>query len=330
MPSYFKKVLLLFTFTLFFTEILSAQLTIYSGRNRALVEPIVTRFEQETGINVRIRYGGTTQLAVAIIEEGRRSPADLFWSQDAGALGALQNAAMLRSLPDEIIAKTPPQLRNSESTWIATSGRARVLAYQHNKISEAELPSSVFDLTDARFRGRVGWSPANASFQSFVTAMRSVKGDDATRLWLREMVQNGAVAYNNNNSILQAIEAGEVDFGLTNHYYIDRATASNPDYPISSHYFEEGDPGNLLNIAGVGIVQSSRNQENALRFVEFLLNESSQQFFMNDVFEFASTTGLGDSDRMLEFVLSISPEINLDNLRDLDGTLRLLRQVGLL
>lgn len=333
MTAAIRKAIIFFAFLgcfLFIAESVFAQLTVYSGRNRALIEPLVDRFQAETGITVRVRYGGTTQLAVAILEEGRRSPADVFWSQDAGALGALHNGNMLRVLPDSITQALPPQFRNSARTWVSTSARARILAYDANRISADELPSSVYELTDPKWRGKVGWAPTNASFQSFVTAMRALDGEEKTRQWLLDMRRNGAIAYNNNNSILQAIEAGEVLVGLTNHYYVDRAMATNPGYPIRFAFFETGDTGNLINVAGLGIVAPSRRVEQATRFIHFMMQEEAQQFFRDATFEYPVTTGLEQGYRMIEDVLELAPDIDLDLLEDLDGTLRLLRQTGLL
>lgn len=160
--------------------------------------------------------------------------------------------------------------------------------------------------------------------------MRAIEGNERTRDWLTQMKANGAVAYNNNNSILQAIEAGEVQVGLTNHYYIDRAKSANPNYVISTHTFKGGDVGNLINVAGLAVLNSSSRQEQALKFVEFMLQDFAQQFFMNEVFEYPVKTGIGESDRMLERILEITPDINLDALRELDETLRMLRQTDLL
>ncbi|MEX0928664.1 MAG: extracellular solute-binding protein, partial [Balneolales bacterium] len=108
-------------------------LTIYSGRSKALVDPIIQKFEEETGITVRVRYGGTTQLAVALLEEGSRSPADLFWAQDAGALGAVNAENLFGDLPQNTLEIVPPQYRGQAGKWIATSGRARVLAYSTSR-----------------------------------------------------------------------------------------------------------------------------------------------------------------------------------------------------
>ena len=294
------------------------------------MEPLIQEFKAETGIDVRVRYGGTTQLAVAILEEGRRSPADIFWSQDAGALGAVHTEGMFVELPDEITGSIPEQFVNSAGSWVATSGRARVLAYNSDRVSADELPDSVLELTSPEFRGNVGWAPGNASFQSFVTAMRILEGEERTKEWLQGMRVNNTIAYNNNTSILQGISAGEVDYGITNHYYIDRIRARDESYPVRIHFFEANDSGNLVNVAGMGILNSSRNQEKALRFVSFMLEAEAQSFFANEVFEYPAIPDAEHENEELNRLLELTPSVDMDALRDLDGTLQLLRETGLL
>ena len=126
------------------------ELVVYSGRSKGLVHPIIKQFEKETGITVKVRYGNTAQLAVALLEEGSESPADLFWAQDAGALGAVSKQGLFQTLPESITSKVPDKFRNADGTWTATSGRARVLAYAPERVKAEELPSSIFDLTDAK------------------------------------------------------------------------------------------------------------------------------------------------------------------------------------
>ena len=163
------------------------ELVVYSGRSKGLVHPIIKQFEKETGITVKVRYGNTAQLAVALLEEGEKSPADLFWAQDAGALGAVSKQGLFQKLPESILSKVPDKFRNVEGTWAATSGRARVLAYAPERVKAEELPNSIFDLTDEKWKGRIGWAPQNASFQAFVTAMRVLEGEEKTEEWLRGM-----------------------------------------------------------------------------------------------------------------------------------------------
>jgi iron(III) transport system substrate-binding protein len=307
------------------------ELVVYSGRSKALVEPMIREFEEQTGITVNVRYGGTTQLAVALMEEGDRSPADLFWAQDAGALGAVEKENLLAALPDELLGTIPARFRNSSGTWVATSGRARVLAYSTTR-ADAGTVSTLSDLAKPEFSGRLGWAPSNGSFQAFVTAMQIVHGDDHTRDWLRAVKNNNARIYNNNTGILQAIAAGEIDYGLTNHYYLLRALKEDPAFPVAQKFFEPGDVGNLINVAGIGILNTSDRKDDALRFVEFLISQDAQDWFTNEVFEYpvTSTDTESDAHRQLEQLLEVSPDVDLDALSDLESTLQLLREVGLL
>ena len=165
-------------------------LTVYSGRAEELVGPLFAQFESDTGIDLRVRYGGTSALAAAILEEGDRSPADVFFAQDAGALGALEAAGAFRVLPSDLLERVDARVRSTSGAWVGVSGRARVLVYSTERVSEAEPPASIFDLTQPVWRGRVGWAPTNGSFQSFVTAMRVIHGDDTTEQWLRAMLAN--------------------------------------------------------------------------------------------------------------------------------------------
>jgi len=323
---------MILTLTLFSSAALAQSLTVYSGRGEALVQPLVDRFTAETGIPVAVRYGGTAELAVLILEEGRASPADVFWGQDAGALGALSNAARLRVLPERLTADLPGIYSSRGGLWIATSGRARVLAYSPERTADDPWPASVFELTDERFRERVAWAPTNGSFQAFVTAMRVVYGEAETEAWLRGMIANGVQSYRNNTTQVEAIAAGEVDYALVNNYYLLRFLANDPDFPVAQGFFADGDIGNLVNVAGAGVVDTSRNAEAAERFLAFLLTPDAQAYFTDEVYEYPVTPGVAANPRLATFeaLLAASPQVDLDVLEDLDGTLDLLREVGLL
>ena len=307
-------------------------LTVYAGRGEALVQPLVERFTAETGIRVNVRYGGTAELAVLILEEGRASPADVFWGQDAGALGALSLAGRLRPVPGELVAGLPAIYTSRDGMWVATSGRARVLAYSPARTADDAWPTSVFDLADPVYRGRVGWAPSNGSFQAFVTALRALHGDAATSDWLRAMMANGVQAYRNNTNLIEAVASGEIDYALTNNYYLLRYQATDPGYPVAQGFFADGDVGNLVNVAAAGIVDTTRNAAAAERFVAFLLGAESQAYFTDEVFEYPVDPAIAPNARLASFValLAASPDVDLDVLEDLEGTLELLRGVGLL
>jgi iron(III) transport system substrate-binding protein len=307
-------------------------LVLYSGRSQGLVEPILKEFEQETGIRVRAKYGTSAQLSLALREEGSRSPADVFWAQEAGALEQLHRSGFLTPMPADILALVPAEYRHEEGAWVGTSGRARVVAYAPARVEASAVPASIFDLTDAQWSGRVGWAPTNASFQASVTAMRLLHGEERTRAWLRAMHANGAKAYANNTAVLQGLAAGEVDLGLTNHYYLLRFKSDDASFPVEQKHFEDGDAGNLINFAGVGILSNSRRQEAAQTFARFLLARKAQSYFATEVFEYPVNGDVeaGPGLVPLAQVTAGSPRVALGELEDVRGTLDLLREAGVL
>lgn len=308
------------------------ELILYSGRSKSLVEPLIQEFEQQSGIRVRVRYGDTSQLAVALLEEGSRSPADVFWAQDGGALGVLSNRNMFTTLPQSLIGKTPELFRSGDSTWVATSGRARVLAYAPGRVDAEQLPESIYELTDPRWSDRIGWAPQNASFQTFVSAMVELDGREKVKEWLTTIRANGAKSYRSNVPIIQALAAGEIDLGVTNHYYLIRFKQSDENFPVEQTFLNAGDPANFVNVAGAGILSTARNKEAALSFIEFLLSPHGQKYFANEVFEYPVIDPVDPNPVLLPLseLLKIMPHVSLDRLDTLDETLRLLREVGLL
>lgn len=306
------------------------ELTIYSGRGEALIGPVIKKFEEDTGIKANVRYAGTAELATLLQEEGDQSPADVFWAQDGGALGAI--APLFADLPPEMNQGVAEAFRNVNNKWVPTSGRSRVLVYSKERVQEADLPASIDDLTDPKYKGKVAWAPTNGSFQAFVTAYRVAHGDDAAKKWLEGMIANEAKVYKNNGAQIEGIANGEVDFGLVNNYYLGRYLATDPDYPVAMTHFKAGDIGNLLNVAGAGIVKASDNQENAKKFLEYLLSPVAQQYITLQGNEYPVIPGLIVNTTLESFatVQEISPKIDIDQISDLEGTLALLREVGLL
>ncbi|MGH3786349.1 MAG: iron ABC transporter substrate-binding protein [Pseudonocardiaceae bacterium] len=307
------------------------ELVIYSGRQEALVGPLIEQFEQQTGVATSVRYGNTAQLAAQLLEEGERTPADVFFSQDAGALGALDRASRLERLPQTALDAVPARFRAEDGTWVGTSGRARVIVYDPRQISEQDVPDSVFELTDPRWRGKVGIAPSNASFEAFVTAMRVLRGDEVTRDWLAGMRANDAQSFANNVLILNAVEDGGVTLGLINHYYwyeqvAERGAAA---VPTRLKFLPGGDPGALVNVAGVGILGSSDQATQARQFVEFLLNMPSQSYFAAETKEYPLVAGVAPVADLPPLESLQSPQIDLSDLDTLDRTLQMIQGIGL-
>ena len=306
-------------------------LTIYSGREEELVEPLLEQFTDETGIEVEVRYGDSAELAATIAEEGENSPADVFFAQDPGSLGSVD--AQLAELPTETLERVDTGFRDADGRWVGTSGRSRVIAYNTDELSEAEVPDSVFDLTDPVWNGRIGIAPTNASFQAFVTAMRLSKGDDATRKWLVDLRANDPKEYEKNTPIVEAVAAGEVDLGLVNHYYLYLVQEEQPDAPIANHFLEAGDPGALVSVAGAGILASSDQTDDAERFVEFLLSDAGQRFYVDEAeeAEYPLVAGIDPKPGLPPIQELAGPDVELTAFgAELERTLEMLRETGYL
>lgn len=307
-------------------------LTVYAGRSESLLGPILTQFSEETGIQLEILYGDTAGLASQIIEEGANSPADVYISQDGGALGALAQAGLLDTLPSDVLERVPSQFQSPDGVWVGISGRARVLVYNPEQMNSLglELPASILDLTNSQYSGLVGWAPTNGSFQSNVTAMRELLGDEATEAWLMDMVDNNTSAYSGNTGINQAVIDGEVVFGITNHYYMFRFLADDPEAPITQHFFPAGDPGSLINISGGAILTNSEQPGLAQRLLLYLTGNIAQSYFADNTYEYPMIDGIAINERLRPLAEIEAPEIDLSNLSDLQGTIDMIEESGAL
>ena len=306
--------------------------TLYSGRNETLVGPLVDEYAEETGTSVDTRYGGTGELAATILEEGDDTPASLFLSQDAGALGLLADDGRFATLPSGLLDRVDERFRDPEGRWVGVTGRARVLAYNTESLAAEDLPTSVRDMTDPAWAGRVGWAPENASFQAFITAFRLIDGDEAVRGWLEAMIANGTVNFGDSNSaIVQAIGNGEIDAGLVNHYYVYAVgREAGEDFPVANHFFGAGDPGSLINVAGVGLIEGADDADAALAFADYLLSSDAQEYFATETFEYPLIEGVAAPEGLVPLSEIGHPDIELGDLADLRGSLDLLSEVGLI
>ncbi len=307
----------------------SGPLTVYSGREEELVAPLFEKFTDATGVEVEVRYGDSAELAATIAEEGDNSPADVFFAQDPGSLGAVD--AQLEELPTATLDRVSPRFRDADGRWVGTSGRTRVLAYNTDRVEESDLPASVLELTSPKWKDRVGVAPTNASFQAFVTAMRLTLGDDRTREWLEGLRANGAKTYEKNLPIVEAVAAGEIDVGLVNHYYLALVKEEQPDAPVANHLFEAGDPGTLVSVAGAGVLAGTDQRDDAEAFVEFLLSDDAQRFYVDEAEEneYPLVAGIDPPAGLVPLDQIQGPDVELTAFgAELESTVELLRQTG--
>jgi iron(III) transport system substrate-binding protein len=302
-------------------------LTIYSGRSEELVGPLLEQFEQETGIEIEVIYGNTSELALTILEEGENSPADVFFAQDAGALGLLADANLLDGLPGYILDSVDPRFVSLDGVWVGISGRARVITYNTDHVKPEDLPESLYGMIDPVWRGRVGFAPTNGSFHAHMTAMRVVDGDDKMREFVQGLVDNESATFENNAAAVAAVAAGEIDAALVNHYYLYQHLAEDPDAPIANYFFLAGDIGDLVNAAGVGILKTSDSKPLAQQFISFLLSRTAQTYFAEETYEYPMVIGVEADERLVPLEDIKTPEVDLSDLSDLQGTLEILDEV---
>lgn len=306
-------------------------LVVYSGRSEELVAPLLAEFTTQTGIPVQVRYGDSAELAAQLIEEGDRSPADIYFGQDAGALGALDAAGLCAPLPENLIGAVPAQFQSANGTWTGITGRARVIAYDSSQLAAEEVPTSVLELTDPRWKGQVAIAPTNASFQAFITGMRVALGDQATQEWLQAMVDNDVQVYEKNGLIRDAVDAGEVQLGLINHYYwYEKAAEVGEDaMNVQIAFPAAGDPGALVNVAGACVLPTAAHAEDANEMLTWLLLPDTQEWFVSQTFEYPLVAGVPAPAGLPALDSLQGPDISLAQLEDLPGTLAMLQEVGL-
>jgi iron(III) transport system substrate-binding protein len=310
------------------------KLVIYSGRSETLVQPIINQFAEATGIEVEVRYGSTPEMTGVLLEEGANSPADVFYAQDPGGLGAVQAAGLLQPLASEILENVPARFAAADGSWVGVSGRARTVVYNTNAITDpaTQLPQDLWGFTEPEWNGRIGWAPTNGSFQAMVTAMRVLWGEEQTREWLQGIQANNPMVFDGNTPIVEAVANGDIDAGFVNHYYLYRFLSEQGEtFTARNHFLPDGGPGSLLMVSGAGILQSAENAENAQRFIEFLLSTPGQQYFAAQTYEYPVIEGVtSQAQPPLADLDVLAPDISLADLADLEGTQAMLIDLGII
>lgn len=308
----------------------SGSIVVYTGRSEALVKPILDQFSADTGVKVELRTGDSGELGALLLTEGSASPADVFFSQDAGALGAVSKAGLLAPLPADVIDAVPATFSAKDDTWVGLSGRARVVVY--NPTLAPQPPDTVDELLDPAWKGKIGFAPTNASWQSFVTGLRVLRGDDGARTWLKAFAAQEPRAYERNGAVRDAVNAGEIALGLVNHYYLYELIAAKGEAAAvaKNQFMAAGDAGGLVNVAGAGVVKSAKNPDAALALIRYLLSSTGQRYFAEKTFEYPLVAGVSATPGLPALSSLQPPAIDLADLDSLETTQALLADVGLL
>ncbi|KAF0196019.1 MAG: iron(III) transport system substrate-binding protein [Bacillota bacterium] len=282
-----KKVILTFFAIAIFVAALSGcsakpgELVVYSARNESFVLPLTTAFEQQTGIKVRLLTGNEA-LVNKLGEEKNNVQADIFFSNDAGAMEFLRLQGLLQANKSPAVAAIDPLYRSDDGSWVGLSARTRVLIYNTDLISEENMPKSLWELTDPKWEGQFMITRGgNGSMVAHVAALRVAWGDERTTEWLTKVRANAGVIVSGHTDIRRAVGSGEYKFGLVNNYYYHLQLAEDKDNNVGAIYPDQGADGMgaFVNAAGVALIKGAPNSSNAKKFVDFLLQPEQQRMF---------------------------------------------------
>jgi iron(III) transport system substrate-binding protein len=305
-------------------------LTLYNAQHEDLMESMAEEFTDETGIKVKLRNGSDFELANQIVQEGESSPADVFATENSPAMSLVDSRNQFVFAGDQAIANVPAQYVPASKNWVGFAARSTVFPY-NKKLSEADLPKSILELSDPKWKGRFGISAGGADFQAIVSAVLAVNGEEATTAWLAGLKQNARI-YQGNIPVLHAVNRGEIDAGVIYHYYWhkDQAESGANSNNVALHYFGNKDAGAFVSTSGVGVLKSSKHPEEARRFVAFLNGPKGQELLAESTaLEYAVGNGASSSPRLKPLTELDPPAVELGTLNG-PRVVELMQQAGLL
>jgi iron(III) transport system substrate-binding protein len=320
--------------TIISPSLAAEKLTVYSGRAERLIKPVLDEFTAKTGISVDLLTSGTTELVNRLKAEGDRTPADLFLTNDAGSLEQARAAGILRPTNmREVDRAIPPQFRAPDNAWIGLSGRFWIIVYNKTLVTPDNF-KSLLDLADPKWKGKLAIPNAGSEYlQAGVSVIRASYGDAKTKDFLLGLKDNaGTQVYQKSSQIVEAVAKGQAAAGIVNHYYVYRHLAAQPTAPIAVFMpdQQQGGMGAIMNVAGVGIVKSTKHLESARLLVEFLVAKAGQKLFADLDKEYPLHPEVKADPALLERKSFRAAQVPLTRLAELrEPTLTLIEQVGL-
>jgi iron(III) transport system substrate-binding protein len=311
-------------------------ITLYNGQHEQTTDALVQAFEKQTGITVNVRSNDEDYLANQIVVEGSNSPADVIFTENSPALEYLQEKGLLSAVDPSTLASTPSKYNSAKGDWVGISARVSVLIYNPSLISASHLPTSVLQLADPQYKGKLAFAAGETDFQPIVTSVVSAYGKSQALNWLKGIKANanaGDHIYPDNETIADEVNRGVVAFGVVNQYYWYRMKAEIGASNIHSQiaYFAPGDPGYVLDVSGAAVLKSSKHQTDAQKFVSFLVSAKGQEIIAHSIsFEYPIASGVTTSQPETPFADLQPNPITVADLGDGQAAIALLQQVGLL
>jgi len=308
-----------------------AGIVIYNAQHESLTKEWAAAFTKETGIAVTIRQGSDTEFGNQIVAEGASSTADIFLTENSPAMALVDNAGLFAPLDADTLAEVPEQFRPANGHWIGIAARSTVFAYDKTKLTEDKLPKSLMDLADPSWKGRWAASQAGADFQAIVAALLELKGEAATADWLKAMKEN-FTAYRGNNTVMKAVNAGQIEGGVIYHYYYfgDQAKTGENSGNVALHYFKNQDPGAFVSISGGGVLASSKHPKEAQAFIKWVAGKGGQDVLKTGTsFEYAVGAGADSNPALVPLKELDAPKVEPSKL-DSKKVTDLMTAAGLL
>lgn len=309
----------------------SVGLVVYNAQHETLTKAWVAGFTEETGIPVTVRNGDDTEMGNQIVQEGASSPADVFLTENSPAMVLVDNAKLFAPVAPATLEQVDAAYRPAHGQWVGIAARSTVFVYNPAKLPEKDLPKSLMDLASPAWKGRWAASPAGADFQAIVAAVLEQKGEAATLEWLKGMKAN-FTAYRGNSSVLKAVNAGQVDSGVIYHYYafVDQAKTGENSKNTALHYFKHQDPGAFVSISGGGVLASSKHQEDAQKFLQYITGKQGQEVLRTgNSFEYAVGKDTASNPKLVPLKDLDAPKVDASKL-DSKKAVELMTQAGLL
>jgi iron(III) transport system substrate-binding protein len=297
-----------------------------------MTEALVKGFEEESGAKVEVRYGEDEGLASQIEQEGDASPADVFLAENTPPLELLAGKELLAEVDSSTLDEVPSQFNSPTDHWVGVAARETVMVYNPDLIAANELPASILDLAKPEWKGKLAIAPSEPDFVPIVSAITKLDGEAAAKEWLEGFSAN-AKRYNDNEGIIAAVNAGQIDAGIINHYYWYEAAAEEGKDKIPSklHYFGNEDAGALVNISGTGALESSDDPELAQEFLACIVSEEGQTAMTESGdWEYPLNSAVPPPPGLKPFDSLEPPKVSPSDLGDGSAPVELMEQVGLL
>jgi iron(III) transport system substrate-binding protein len=309
-------------------------ITLYSGQHEQTTDSLVAGFEKATGITVNVRNDDEDTLADQIVTEGSRSPADVIYTENTPAVQYLADKGLLAKVDPSTLAHTPSRYNSPDGDWVGVSARVSVLIYNPSLIARSQLPTSVLQLANPRYQGKLAFAAGETDFQPIVTSVVRAYGKPAAVKWLEGIKSNaGGHVYPDNETIADEVNRGAVAFGVVNQYYWYRMRAelgpSNMHSEIA--YFAPHDPGYVLDISPAAVLKSSKHQAAAQKFLAFITSKQGQEIIAHSIsFEYPIASGVTTAQPETPFDQLQPNDITIPELGDGSTAIALLKQAGLL